>query len=133
MRCSLGVAIVLALSCLPLHAQEQANSPRLWLEIGQGIVCDTLQQIQRFVGLRGDGMGVSVALQTVNNESRGSTGCDIALVAFTDRKPIAARVIQGRFATIVQIMVHAIGNGETWRTMAAHARYTVEVEEGQII
>jgi hypothetical protein len=133
MRCSLGVAIFLALSCLPLHAQEQANSPRLWLEIGQGIVCDTLQQIQRFVGLRGDGMGVSVALQTVNNESRGSTGCDIALVAFTDRKPIAARVIQGRFATIVQIMVHAIGNGETWRTMAAHARYTVEVEEGQII
>src|SRR5580692_8208761 len=62
MRCSLGVAIFLALSCLPLHAQEQANSPRLWLEIGQGIVCDTLQQIQRFVGLRGDGMGVSVAL-----------------------------------------------------------------------
>jgi hypothetical protein len=28
-------------------------------------------------------MEVSVALQTVNNESRGSTACDIALVAFT--------------------------------------------------
>jgi hypothetical protein len=64
-------------------------------------------------------MEASVALQTVNNESRGSTACDIALVAFTDSKPIAACVIQGRLAAIVQIMVQAIGNGETWRTMPA--------------
>jgi hypothetical protein len=133
MRCSLGVPIFLVLSYLPLHAQEQADSPRLWLEIGQGIVCDTPEQVQQFVGLRGDGMEVSVALQTVNNKSRGSTACDIALVVFTDSKPIAARVIQGRLAAIVQIMVHAVGNGGTWRTMRAHARYTVEVEEGQII
>jgi hypothetical protein len=67
--------------------------------------------IQRFVGLRADGMEVSIPLQTVNNESRASTACDIALVPFTDRKLIAARVIQGGFAAIVQIMVHAVGNG----------------------
>jgi hypothetical protein len=53
--------------------------------------------------------------------------------SFTDRKLIAARVIQGGFAAIVQIMVHAVGNGETWRMKAAHAGYTIEGEEGQII
>ena len=129
----MGVPIFLVLSGLSLHAREQANSPRLWLEIGQGIVCDTPEQVERFVALRGKGMDVTVALHTVNNESRGSTACDIALVAFTDSKPIAARVIQGRLAAIVQIMVHAVGNGGTWRMMAAHAGYTIEVEEGQII
>src|SRR5258708_37227676 len=98
MRCSLGVSIFLVLSCLPLHAQEQANSPRLWLEIGQGIVCDTPEQVQRFVGLRGDGKDVAVALQTVNQESHDSAACDFALIAFTDSKPIAASVIQGRLA-----------------------------------
>ena len=56
-----------------------------------------------------------------------------ALVAFTDSKPIAERVIQGKLASVVQIMVHAVGNGATWRTIPAQARYTVEVEEGQII
>jgi hypothetical protein len=132
MRCSFGVPVFLALSCLPLHAQEQAPSPRLWLEIGQGIVCDTPEQIERFVALRGDGRDVAVALRTVNNESHNSA-CDFALIAFTDSKPIVARVIQGRLAAIVQIMVHAVGyGGATWRTMPAHARYTVEVEEGQI-
>ena len=132
MRCSSGVSIFLALSCLPLHAQELANSPRRWLEFGQGIVCDTPEQVERFVGLREDGRGVIHALQTINNESHGSMGCDIALVAFTDSKPIAERVIQGKLASVVQIIVHAVGDGATWRTIPPHARYTVEVEEGQI-
>jgi len=132
MRCSLAASIFLALSCLPLHAEEQANSPRRWLEFGQGIVCDTPEQVVRFVGLREDGRDVADALQTVDNESRGSTACDVALVAFTDSKPIAGRVIQGRLTSVIQIMVHAIGDGVSWRTIPAHARYTVEVEEGQI-
>ncbi len=132
MRCSLRVSIFLVLSCLPLHAQEQANSPRRWLEFGQGIVCDTPEQVERFVGLREDGSDVIDALQTINSGSHGSMGCDVALVAFTDSKPIAERVIQGKLASVVQIMVHAVGNGTTWRTVPAHARYTVEVEEGEI-
>jgi hypothetical protein len=133
MHCSLGVSIFLVLSCLPLHAEEQADSPRHWLEVGQGLVCDTPEQVERFVGLREDGRDVIDALQTINNESRGSTACDVALVAYTDSKPIAARVIQGKLASVVQITVHAVGDGGTWRTTTAHVRYTVEVEEGQII
>jgi hypothetical protein len=133
MRCSSGVSIFLALSCLPLHAEEQANSPRRWLEVGQGIVCDTPEQVVRFVGLREDGRDVADALQTVDNEARGSTACDFALVAFTDSKPIAGHVIQGRLASVVQIMVHAVGDGTTWRTIPPHARYTIEVDAGQII
>jgi hypothetical protein len=133
MRCSLGVSVLLALSCLPLRAQDGANSPRRWLDVGQGIVCDTPEQVERFVGLREDGTDVNVALQTVNEESRDSTACDITLVVFTDSKPIAARIIQGRLAAIVQILVHAVGDGTAWRTIPVHARYTIEVEDGQII
>jgi hypothetical protein len=133
MRYSLGVSIFLALSGLPLHAQEQADSPRRWLEVGQGLVCDTPKQVERFVALREDGTDVAVALQTVNNESHDATACYVALVAFTDSKPIAESVIQGRLTSIVQIIVHAIGDGDTWKTIPAQARYTIKVEEGQII
>jgi hypothetical protein len=62
MRCSLEVSIFLVLSCLPLHAQEQSDSPRRWLEFGQGIICDTPEQVERFVGLREDGSDVIDAL-----------------------------------------------------------------------
>ena len=133
MHYSFGVSIFLVLSCLPLHAQEQADSPRRWLEVGQGLVCDTPEQVERFVALREDGLDVSDALHTINTETHNSTACDVALVAFTDSKPIAARVIQGKLASVVQIIVHAVGDGGTWRTIPAQARYTVKVEEGQII
>jgi hypothetical protein len=133
MRRSSGVSIFLMLSCLPLHAQEQANSPRRWLEVGQGIICDTPAQVQRYVVLRGDGRDVTDALQTVNEEFHDPTACDVALVAFTDSRPIAEGVVQGKLASIVQIMVQAVGIGTTWRTIPAHARYTVEVKEGQVI
>jgi hypothetical protein len=133
MRCSLGVSIFLVLSCLPLHAQEQADSPRRWLEVGQGLVCDTPKQVERFVALRQDGTDVTVALQTVNNESHDTTACNVTLVVFTDSKPIAESVIRGRLTSIVQILVHAVGDGVAWRTIPAHTQYTVEVEDGQII
>jgi hypothetical protein len=91
------------------------------------------EQVERFVGLRGNGADVAVALQTVNRESHDSTACNIALVAFTDSKPIAERVIQGKLASVVQIIVQAVGDGATWRRIPAHARYTVEVKEGRIM
>jgi hypothetical protein len=102
------------------------------LEVGQGIVCDSPAQVERFVALREGGMDVVVALQAVNNEFRDSTACDVSLVAFTDSKPIAYRVIEGKRASIVRIIVQAVGYGTTWRTVLARPRYTVEVEEGQI-
>jgi hypothetical protein len=78
-------------------------------------------------------MDVIVALQTVDHEFHDSTACDVILVAFTDRKPIANRIIKGKLASIIQIMVQAVGNGTTWRTILARHRYTVEVKEGQIV
>ena len=86
----LRFTLFLALSCLPLQAQE-ADSPL-----------------------------------------RDSTACDVSLVAFTDSKSIAYRVIEGKRASIVRIIVQAVGYGTTWRTVLARPRYTVEVEEGQI-
>jgi hypothetical protein len=129
----LGLPLFLVLSCLPLHAQEPADSPRRWLEVGQGIVCNAAEQVERFVALRGDGMDVIFALQTVNDEFHDSTACDVSLVAFTDSKPIANRIIKGKLVSIVQIIVQAVGNGTIWRTMLAHRGYTVEVKEGQIV
>ena len=128
-----GFPLFLVLSCLPLHAQEQADSPRRWLEVGQGVVCDSPEQVERFVALREGGMDAVVALQTVNNEFHYSTACDVSLVAFTDSKPIADRVIKGKLASIVRIVVQAVGYGATWRTVLARPRYTVEIKEGQIV
>jgi hypothetical protein len=126
------IPIVVMLSCLPAMAQEESASRAPdKLEIGQGIVCDTLQQVERYAALRGDGAETTVALQTVNQEARVPV-CSVALVLFSAGERVGGLTAQGRLLSIIQIRVHAFGNGRVWTKIPATIRYTVTAEKGQI-
>src|ERR1700681_2178406 len=114
MRFPLQVPIVLMLSCLPAKAQEE-------MEVGQGVICDTLQQVERYVALRGNGTETSGALQTVNNEARGGA-CSVALVLFSAGARVADLTVQGKRLSIIQINVHAFSNGPVWMKIPATIR-----------
>jgi hypothetical protein len=121
MRLSLQVPIVVMLSCLPAMAQEEsASKAQEKLEIGQGVVCDTPRQVARYVALRGDGAETTIALRTV------------ALVLFSAGERVGGLTAQGRLLSILQIRVHAFGNGPVWMRIPATIRYTVTAEKGQI-
>jgi len=127
MRFPFSSAILLMLSCLPLKAQEPKG-----MDVGQGIICNTRAQVERFVSLRGDGKETAAALQTVNFESHEARACNLAFVMFTEDKPIAERAINGRMVSILQITVHAFGNGTAWQKVPALVQYTVATEAGQV-
>ncbi len=132
MRLSLQIPIVMVLSCLPAMAQEESASRAPdKLEIGQGIVCDTPQQVERYVALRGDGAETTIALQTVNDEAH-VPACGVALVLFSAAERVGGLTAQGRLLSIIQIRVHAFGNGPVWTRIPATIRYTVTAEKGQI-
>src|ERR1700719_2336633 len=111
MRFSLYLPMVLMLSCLPAKAQEGV-SPKAQekIEIGQGVICDTLQQVERYVALRGNGAETNIALQTVNGEAYVPV-CRVALVMFSAGARVGGLSVQGRLLSIIQINVHAFGNG----------------------
>jgi hypothetical protein len=132
MRFLLQVPVVVALSCLPAMAQEEsASKAQDKLEIGQGVVCDTLQEVERYAALRGDGAETSDALQTVNQEAHVAA-CGVALVLFSAGERVGGLTAQGRLLSIIQIRVHAIGHGPVWTSIPATIRYTVTAEKGQI-
>jgi hypothetical protein len=132
MRFPLQLAIVLVLSSLPAQAQED-TSPKApeKLEVGQGVICDTLQQVERYVALRGNGAEINVALQTVNEQARVPV-CSVALVMFSAGARVAGLSMQGRLLSILQINVHALSNGPLWVRIPTSIRYTVTAEKGQI-
>jgi hypothetical protein len=77
------IPIVVMLSCLPAMAQEEsASEAQEKLEIGRGVVCDTLPQVERYAALRGDGAETPVALQTVNQGAH-VPACGVAQVLFS--------------------------------------------------
>ena len=94
------------------------------MEIGEGVICDTLQQVERYVA--------NAALQTVNGEAHVPV-CSVALVMFSAGARVAGLSAQGRLLSIIKINVHAFGNGSVWMKIPATMRYTVTAEKGQIV
>ena len=131
MRFSLYLAM-LTLFCLPAKAQDDlAAKAQEKLEVGRGVVCDTLQQVKRYVALRGNGAETEIALQTVNGEAHVPV-CSVALVMFSAGARVGGLSVQGRLLSIIEINVHAFGNGAVWMQIPATLRYTVTAEKGQI-
>jgi hypothetical protein len=135
MRFSLQAAIIAMLACFPAQAQESLPAQaQEKIEIGQGVICDTAQQVERYVALRGNGTETNVALRTVNGaaEAHGAV-CTVALVMFSAGDRVASLTVQGRLLSIIQINVHAFSNGPIWMKIPATIRYTVTAEKGQIV
>jgi hypothetical protein len=127
------VPTILMLCCLPAMAQEQPSSTaQEKIEIGQGVICDTLEQVERYVALRGNGAETSGALQKVNDEAH-LAACGVALVMFSPGAHVADMTAQGKLLSIMQINVHAFGNGPVWTKIPRTVRYTVTAEKGQMV
>jgi hypothetical protein len=96
----LQVSIIALLSCLPAKT-EDGLTPKAQenLEIGRGIICDTRQQVEHYVALRGNGAQTNAALQTVNEEGQMPV-CSVALVMFSDGERVAGLTMQGRLLSI---------------------------------
>jgi hypothetical protein len=133
MRSLLRTPIVAMLCCAPASAQENVPSKaQEKVEIGQGVICDTLQQVERYVALRGNGTETNVALETVNEDAHVAV-CTVALVMFSGSEHVGGLTVQGKLLSIIQINVHAFGNGPVWMKIPATVRYTVTAEKGQVV
>ena len=70
------------------------------------------------------------ALRTVNDEAQNPRACGVALVIFTYREARAHKVMQGKSIDIVEITVHAFGDGGRWLPATATQQYTMVMAQG---
>ncbi len=103
------------------------------LEVGKGVVCETLQQTQHYVALRGNGTESAAALQAVNNEAHDQAACGVAAVMFSAGERVGGMAVQGRLISIIQINVHAFTNGKVWTQIPDTVRYMVTAEKGLLV
>jgi hypothetical protein len=137
MRLLLQAPIVAILFCLPANAQENPSlatqeTAQEKIEIGRGVICDTLKQVKRYVELRGNGAETNIALQVVNESARVPV-CSVAMVMFSAAARVSGLAVQGRLLCIIQINIHAVGQGPVWMKVPATIRYTVTAEKGQVV
>jgi hypothetical protein len=124
-------SLLLMLCCLPARAQEQRQDQKI--DVGRGVMCDTADEVKRFIALRSGGKEPDIALKTVNGEVGNTAACNYGFVMFSGEEPIVELSVNGRPVSIVRIVVHAFGSGSAWKRVPETVQYTPLPGKGQVI
>jgi hypothetical protein len=132
MRLLLVIAAIAALCATPLRAEDNdptqgvpAQPGQQSLNVGQGVICNTLEQAKRIVSLRNEGAELPQALQRVNGEAHNPTACGAALVAFRIDQEIDGDRMEGEPVTLARIVITAISNGDQWSEVPEVVQYAI--------
>jgi hypothetical protein len=94
-------------------------------EIGQGLVCDTANQLERFLMLRNEGRDTESAIQIINQQVESPVACGIITVAFIIHEVVKQGTMHGYPVSITKITVIAISSGTQWHKVPATTQYTI--------
>ena len=86
--CTVLVALILA---LPARAQEPSAAPNESIDVDTNLICDTRQQVERFVALFDSNKGsAEAAIAGVNAEHATPDACVIATAAYRRGEAVAS-------------------------------------------
>src|SRR5262249_55233997 len=109
------------------HLQETEDS------VGLTLICNTAQQLSRFIDLINAGHGGADALRLVNDEAENPTACGNAMVAFEVGKTVAQAKLLGELVNIVEVQVFALSVGSEWQQVPPTAQYTIRRDRGEAL
>jgi hypothetical protein len=120
MKSILRIALLSLLTCLPAHAYE--------VETGAVMVCDTQQQVERFVQLF-DG-NAQVAIRAVNTEENNPNACAMVDVSYVQGPLLEMARSTSHAFQIIPIVVIGVHTPNGYRQVAPALFFTlVEVKE----
>jgi hypothetical protein len=123
-----GVATLLVFFGLA-HADERNNSANANAAVGIGMVCNSPEQIERYISLLGSGQRRELAMNAVNTEANDPQACGVAAVAFTRDAIIDSKTVRGRLLQVVRINIIAGFDGVNWQPMSGKVQYAA-IEPG---
>ena len=130
MRISYLLAVAAALLGGAAQADQQSGNAAIdpaseQMAIGVGIICNTSEQVERYVDLRDRGAESTGAVKAVNDEARDPRACGVAVIAFRPEAKVEDRNAQGKLMSIMRITVVATFDGGTWSSVPGMVQYTI--------
>jgi hypothetical protein len=119
--------VVLAASLVTANAiadesQKQDKSPD-GIHVGQGVVCDTVEQVERFTTLMGESSNLEHAVNIVNTEAENPRACGMVLAAFTRGDEVGEVRKANRVMKVVEITILAVPVGNQWHFVSPLKQY----------
>jgi hypothetical protein len=115
------------LFCFPLGATAMERDKAT--EVGVGVVCDSAQQIERFLALQTGGSSPHSAIDAVNTEALTPHACMMAMIAFVRVNEVNAISAPGGRMRVLQITIVAAQTPQGWQPVPQLTQYTAIFEK----
>ena len=116
------------LFCFPVGANAREPDKNS-IEVGVGLVCNSEQQVQRYLSLHAQDRAPETTLKLVNTESQDPNACSIAAVAFIRGKEGATVPAPGGQMKITEIRILAAQTPFGWQRVTGLVQYTAIFEK----
>ena len=113
------------LFCFPVAANAQQPS----LEMGVGLICNSEEQVQRYLALHKPDQPPASALQLVNDEAQDPNTCSLSAIAFIRGNEGPSVLVTGGRMKITQIVVVAAQTPLGWQRVPDFVQYTAIFEK----
>jgi hypothetical protein len=117
------IACTLSVGAMAAESQNEGRTvPEDAIVIGQGVVCDSAQQIKHFATLL-EGASVEDAVNIVNQEADNPIACAAVMAAFVPGKDVDEVDREGRSLRIVEITIIAVPLNGQWHVVSPTKQY----------
>jgi hypothetical protein len=117
------------LLCFPVGANAAEQQMPAGFEVGVGLICNSEQQVQRYLALHVNDQPPEAAINLVNAEANDPNACALAAIVFTRNKEGPAVPAPGGRMQIVEINVIAAQTPFGWQRVAGLVQYTAIFEK----
>ena len=122
MKTTLGLTLLFLLICAPVQALEKHSLDERNMEVGDVLVCDTQEQVERYVQhYHGD---KEAAVRAVNREENDPSACGVATAAFVRGPQMATARAENMAFEIIRILVLGIDSQDGFRPVQPAPYFT---------
>lgn len=122
---------VLVASVAAGNAEENGLAIRSGeLHVGEGVVCDTADQVERFTAVLDDTGAVDNAVNTVNEETHNPAACALVLAAFVPGQEVTQVRNKAGLLRVVEITILAVPVGDEWQAVDPLKQYAAFPTKG---
>ena len=110
-------------------AQEQEKGAQQNAQVGVGLICDSAQQVERYLTLYQGNTTPENALDVVNTESKNPHACGMAAIAFIADQQVAILNTSNGTVRVLRIKIIAAATDRGWQQVPEMIQYTALFEK----
>ena len=120
------------LLCFPVaaHAVGAANTDqKLNIEVGAGLICNSAEQVERYLALHIADSRPELAVKKVNDEVQDPNACALAAIAFVRGEESKSIDAPGGVMKVTEVVILALQTPAGWQRVQPIRQYTAIFEK----